>query len=325
MSLLLEAAPARAERPPGPPLHSGHLPGEPPTFDLQSHSLYSDGALAPREVVARAAEAGVELLALSDHDTIDGVEAAMEAAGEHGIQLVSAVEISTVDPAGGDLHILGYGIDHRDPGLVATLSEFRADRERRAWAMVDALHELGFEVDAEALRRRSAGDKSLGRPHIAAAVVEHPANAARLAAEGRTDPILFLKAYLIEGRPAFRLREQPTVAKAIECIHQAGGMAIWAHPFWDVSADAEVLATIDRFRGLGIDGVECFYATHTRLQTNLLVKRCAELEMLTTGSSDFHGPDHRAFSRFRAFSTFGLTPTLGPILAAARPLAALQP
>jgi predicted metal-dependent phosphoesterase TrpH len=102
-------------------------------------------------------------------------------------------------------------------------------------------------------------------------------------------------------------------------------MAIWAHPFWDVSADAEVLATIDRFRGLGIDGVECFYATHTRLQTNLLVKRCAELEMLTTGSSDFHGPDHRAFSRFRAFSTFGLTPTLGPILAAARPLAALQP
>ena len=307
------------------PVTLGPLPDTPPTFDLQSHSLYSDGALAPGEVVARAAAAGVELLALSDHDTIDGVDAAMAAAREHGIQLVPAVEISTVDPAGGDLHILGYGIDHSDPGLVARLSEFRADRERRGWAMVDALRELGFEVDDEGLRRRSANDKSLGRPHIAAAVVEHPANAARLAAEGRTDPILFLKAYLIEGRPAFRLREQPTVASAIECIHQAAGLAVWAHPFWDISTEAEVLAVIDRFRGLGIDGIEAFYTTHTRLQTNLLADRCAELGMLTTGSSDFHGPDHRAFSRFRAFSTFGRTPTLGPILAAARPLAAVQP
>ena len=299
--------------------------GDSPTFDLQSHSLYSDGALPPAEVVARAAAAGVEVLALSDHDTIDGVEAAIEAAGEHGTNVVSAVEISTVDPAGGDLHILGYAVDHRDPGLAARLSGFRAERESRAWAIVEALRELGFEVDEEALRSRTAHDKSLGRPHIAKAVVELPANARRLAAEGRTDPVLFLKGYLIEGRPAFRPRERPTVATAIECIHEAGGFAIWAHPFWDVSAEAEVLATIDRFRELGIDGVECFYTTHTRLQTNVLANRCAELGLLSTGSSDFHGPDHRAFSRFRAFSTYGRTPALGPILAAARPLAVAQP
>jgi hypothetical protein len=80
-----------------------------------------------------------------------------------------------------------------------------------------------------------------------------------------------------------------------------------------------VLDTIDRFRDLGLDGVECFYATHTRLQTNLLADRCHELGLLCTGSSDFHGPDHRAFSRFRAFSTFGREPVLGPILEAAQP------
>jgi len=310
--------------PTAPPIPSRFVPDDRPTFDLQSHSLYSDGALTPAEVVARAAAAGVELLALSDHDTVDGVQAAITAAGAHGIHVVSAVEISAIDSAGQDLHILGYGIDHRDPGIAARLREFRADRDRRGWAMVDALRELGFQLDDEGLRRRTAHDKSLGRPHIAQAVVAHPANAVRLAAEGRTDPSSFLKGYLIDGRPAFRPRERPSVAGAIECIHDAGGSAVWAHPFFDISSSTEVLGTIDRFLALGIDGVECFYTTHTRIQTNLLVDRCAELGLLSTGSSDFHGPDHRAFSRFRGFSTFGRTPSLGPIRAAARPLAAAE-
>jgi predicted metal-dependent phosphoesterase TrpH len=133
---------------------------------------------------------------------------------------------------------------------------------------------------------------------------------------------MFLKAYLIEGRPAFCPRERPTVAAAIERIHEAGGSAVWAHPFWDISSARGVMATLDRFVKLGIDGVECFYSTHTRLQTNLLADRCGELGLLSTGSSDFHGPEHRSFSRFRAFSTFGRQPVLGPIAAAARPLAA---
>ena len=254
------------------------MPGDPPTFDLQSHSLHSDGALSPHEVVARAAAAGVELLALSDHDTVGGVEEAVEAAGEHGIRVVSAVEISAVDRGGQDLHILGYGVDHHDPAFGERLHGYRADRDRRAWAMVDALRELGFALDDEGLRRRQADDESIGRPHIAEAIVAHPGNRARLRNQGRNDPSSFLKGYLIEGRPAFRPRERPSVAEAIESIHDAGGWAIWAD-------------------------------------------RCAELGLLCTGSSDFHGPNHRAFYRFRAFSTFGWEATLGPIPAAARPVA----
>jgi hypothetical protein len=300
------------------------LAGDPPTFDLQSHSLHSDGALPPAEVVALAAAAGVELLALSDHDTVAGVEEAVQAAGEHGIRVVPAVEISAVDRGGIDLHILGYGIDHRDRAFGDRLHGYRADRDRRAWAMVDALRELGFTVDDEGLRARAAADESIGRPHIAQAVVSHPANASRLATEGRTDMSAFLKGYLIPGRPAFRPRERPDIAESIESIHGAGGQAIWAHPFWDIAAADEVLETIDRFRELGIDGIEGFYVTHTRVQTKLIVDRCAELGMLSTGSADFHGPKHRAFNRFRAFSTFNLAPTLGPILDAARPVAAAR-
>lgn len=299
---------------------SGGEPRDQPSFDLQSHSVHSDGALAPCEVVPLAATAGIEVLALTDHDTVAGVEEAIQAGCEHGIHVVPAVEITAIDPRGLDLHILGYAIDHQDPAFRDRLRSYRADRDRRAWAMVDALRELGFVLDDESLRRRQAHGKSVGRPHIAEAVVAHPANAARLNVEGRTDPTLLLKGYLIDGRPAFRPRERPSVAEAIESIHDAGGFAVWAHPFWDISAAPDVLETIDRFEGLGIDGIEGFYTTHTRVQTHLIADRCAELGLLCTGSSDFHGPRHRAFYRFGAFSTFGRTPTLGPILAAAQAL-----
>ena len=143
-----------------------------------------------------------------------------------------------------------------------------------------------------------------------------PANARRLRDEHIDDVGSLIGAYLIEGRPAFRLRTTPTVAEAIQTIHEAGGVAVWAHPFWDLDLPSEALSTIDRFHALGIDGVEAFYLTHTREQTELLAERCATLGLLSTGSSDFHGPDNRLFSRFLAFETYGIEPNLGPIASA---------
>jgi 3',5'-nucleoside bisphosphate phosphatase len=289
------------------------LSANPPTFDLQSHSLHSDGSLEPREVVAAAAEAGVELLALSDHDSVDGVQAASEAALELGIRLAPAVEISSVDGSRQDLHVLGYMVDHQDAELRERLHSWRGDREHRAEAMAAALRELGYELDDSELERRRAKGQSIGRPHLADAVVGHPANAERLRDEGLAERSAFLEAYLIDGRPAFRPRTKPTVTESIRTIHEAGGVAVWAHPFWDVAEPDAVLEAIDRFRAWGLDGVECFYATHTREQAELLADRCTSLGLLSTGSSDFHGPSHRLFSRFRAFCTYGRSPALGPI------------
>ncbi len=284
-----------------------------PAFDLQSHSLHSDGALAPREVVEAAARAGVELLALSDHDTVDGVREASGAATGLGLGLVPAVEISAIDAGGSDLHVLGYLIDDRDPALLARLEDSRTARERRADAMAGALAELGFALDMGAIRARVAAGSSVGRPHLAQAVVGLPANATRLRAEGIIDASAFLEAYLIEGRPAFVPRSAPSVAESIAIIHDAGGLAVWAHPFWDVSSPAAVLESIERFREHGLDGVECFYPTHGREQVALLCDHCEAHGLLKTGSSDFHGPEHRLFSRFLAFSTYGREPFLGPI------------
>jgi predicted metal-dependent phosphoesterase TrpH len=284
-----------------------------PTFDLQSHSLHSDGVLSPAEVVATAAGAGVELLALSDHDTVAGVEEALAAAAEHGIAVVPAVELSAVHDSYEDLHVLGYRLDHHEPRLLERLEAFRADREGRAGRMAQALRDLGFTVDESLLEARAAAGKPVGRPHLAAAVIAHPDNAERLAAEGRADVSPFIEAYLIPGTPGYRPRTFPTVEEAIALIQEAGGVAVWAHPFWDLADTADVLATVDRFVRWGLDGVEVFYPTHDREQTLALATKCADEALLMTGSSDFHGPEHRVFSGFRAFHLHGLEPRLGRI------------
>jgi predicted metal-dependent phosphoesterase TrpH len=282
-----------------------------PAFEFQGHSTQSDGELSPAATVAAAAQAGVELFSLTDHDSVGGVAEATDAAAAAGLAFVAGVEISVLDPVAADLHLCGYGFDPADTALLAQLEHSREDRERRAARMIEALQENGWSLNHERLNQRALAGKTIGRPHLAEAVTSEPDNTARLQREGLNNPTEFLVAYLIEGRPAFREREAPSVSRAIELIHGAGGVVVWAHPFWDVDADAEVIATLERFVGLGLDGVEAFYVTHTRAQTDLLVRRATELGLLTTGSSDFHGPHHRQFNGFRRFSTYGHEPNLG--------------
>ncbi len=282
-----------------------------PTFDLQSHSTCSDGALEPAEVVAAAVAAGVTLLALTDHDTIDGIDEALAAASQHGIGLVPAVELSTVDELGEDFHVLGYGIDHHDEALAECLKSWRADRAARIERMAAMLCDLGFEPDRGELDARLAAGRPLGRPHLAAAAVA--AHRERLEPAGLAEPSAFLEAYLVPGCPAYCRRATPTVPEAIDAIHAAGGIAVWAHPFFDLWQPSEVGAALARFKDAGLDGVEAFYATHDQEQTRLLSNLAGELDLLTTGSADFHSPTHRHFSRFRAFDLYGLEPNLGPI------------
>jgi len=286
-----------------------------PTFDLQSHSRWSDGELPPAGVVAAAALAGVELMALTDHDAVDGVDEAVASGKAHGVRVVTGAELSALDGTREDLHVCAYLVDHHAPAFRAALREFRADRNARGARMLTALAECGWALERTAVDARAASGAPVGRPHLARAVWDHAGNRGRLEAERLTDPGAVLEAYLVPGAPAYRRRTTPTVPEAIGAIHDAGGLAVWAHPFWDLEEDAAVLDAVDRFASIGLDGVECFYVTHTEAQTRLIAGHCDRRGLLTTGSADFHGPGHCRLSAFRAFETYGLTPRLGAIAA----------
>jgi predicted metal-dependent phosphoesterase TrpH len=266
-------------------------------LDLQSHSTFSDGELPPAEVVATAVDAGVTTLALTDHDGIDGVAEAAAAATDAGIELVPATEISCVHGSIDDMHMLGYWVDTT---AIAPAME-RAQRERitRAQEIVERLNEQGVPVRFEDAIAQAGDASSVGRPHIAKAAGVDP--------DGMS---AFFEEWLIPGAKAFVPRRWPDAAEAIEIIHGAGGAAVLAHPFWDMSEPDRVAALVD---DLEVEGVECFYPAHDRAQTKFLVDLCRDRGLTATASSDFHGPSHKMFNSFGAYSTYDLgEPELPP-------------
>jgi 3',5'-nucleoside bisphosphate phosphatase len=259
-------------------------------IELQSHSTFSDGELAPAGVVAAAAEAGVTTLALSDHDAVAGVREAAEAAEEHGVELVPAAEMSCVHEFADDLHMLGYWIDLEE---IAPACE-RAQQERvsRAGEIVERLRSFGFDLTLDDAIAESGDALSIGRPHIARAAGTKPEQMGAFFAE-----------YLVPGAKAFVPRRWPTADEAAELIHAAGGVAVVAHPYWDVKDPDQVETLIG---ALEVEGVEAFYPDHSREQTEHLLRICSDRGLTPTGSSDFHGPNHKTFSRFCAYQTYGL-------------------
>ncbi|HEY7121619.1 MAG TPA: PHP domain-containing protein [Solirubrobacterales bacterium] len=266
-------------------------------LDLQSHSTFSDGELPPAEVVATAVEQGVTTLALTDHDGIDGVAEAAKAASEAGIALIPATEISCVHGSLDDVHMLGYWVDTT---AIAPAME-RAQRERitRAEEIVERLNAQGVPVRFEDAIAQAGDASSVGRPHIA--------KAAGVTPEGMS---AFFEEWLIPGAKAFVPRRWPDANEAIAIIQSAGGVSVLAHPFWDLDDPRAVAALVD---DLSLDGVECFYPAHDRAQTRFLVELCRDRGLAATASSDFHGPSHKMFNSFAAYSTYDLgEPELPP-------------
>jgi predicted metal-dependent phosphoesterase TrpH len=259
-------------------------------IELQSHSTVSDGQLEPAAVVEAAAKAGVTVLSLSDHDAVAGVPEAQRAAADLQVEIVPAVEMSCVHEYADDLHMLGYWIDL---DAIAPACE-RAQRERvsRAGEIVENLRGLGFDITVEDAIAESGDALSIGRPHIARAAGAKP-----------EQMNAFFKEYLVPGAKAFVPRRWPTADEAVALIHDAGGSAVVAHPYWDVKDPQHVETLIG---ALDVQGIEAFYPDHTRDQTAHLLGICSQRGLTPTASSDFHGPTHKTFSRFGAYDTYGL-------------------
>ncbi|MCX6011220.1 MAG: PHP domain-containing protein [Chloroflexi bacterium] len=243
--------------------------------DLHVHSTTSDGRLSPAEVIREAAERGLVYIALADHDSVDGIAAAKAAAQSFpGLTVIPGIEISTDIPQG-EVHILGYFIDYTDPQLLAQLENFKNSRRRRAQAMVAKLDKLGVHIDWQRVLE-IAGSSTIGRPHIAQAMLEKDYIASFKEAFDQ---------YLGHGKPAYVEREKMLPAEAAAIIVKARGLPVLAHPL--TSHDPEGL--ILELKPAGLVGIEAYYKDYSAEEVKRLVGLARRHNLIATGGSDFHG------------------------------------
>jgi len=243
-------------------------------IDLHMHSTFSDGLFTPTELVEKAVNKKLVAISLTDHDCLDGIHEMMEAGRNQGVEVLSGVELSS-EFKGRDLHILGYGVDPDDAGFQEMLRKFRETRHKRGLKIIEKLNALGVSIEpAEVLAK--SGDGALGRPHIAAVLVEKKIVSHTNEAFNK---------YIAEGGPAYEPKYKMSPNEAIQYIRNAGGLAFMAHP-------GIFLEDMDEMReliGHGFDGVEVYHPKHSATRAEELKAIADEYGLLISGGSDYHG------------------------------------
>ena len=243
-------------------------------IDLHMHSTFSDGVKTPAELVDMAVAVDLKAISLTDHDCLDGVNEAIEAGRAKGLEVIPGVELSC-ESGGRDLHVLGYGVDPEHTGFEDMLRRFRRTRHDRGVKIVEKLRELGMPIKLEDVLAR-AGDGALGRPHIAAVLLEKGFVS--------TTQEAFDK-YIADGGVAYIPKYKMDPKQAIQHIHEAGGLAFIAHPgiFLEKIEDMEELISF------GFDGVEIYHPKHNAKMIAALEEIAAKHDLLVSGGTDYHG------------------------------------
>lgn len=242
-------------------------------IDCHMHSCRSDGELSPAELMQKCLEQGIDHAFLTDHDTVDGVEEAMIACQKLNIGFSAGIELSSVHRRG--FHILGLGVDHQNEILLDELDRSRDFRLERARKIILKLEKYGWKVDNSILSKTNG---IVTRGEVAEAVKDKAMSANE-----------FFYKWLCKDCPCFVGLERITVKKAIELIHEAGGIAILAHPAKTLEKDLDSLPQIVReFKALGLDGLEVFYSEYNEMQTKMMYALALKYKYLMTHGSDFH-------------------------------------
>ena len=252
--------------------------------DLHCHTTASDGGLSPKDLVARAADLGIEVLAITDHDTTEGVPAALAEGQRQGVVVVPGVEISAVSGRE-EIHLLGHFVDPGHAGLQRLLARAREARRTRARKMLDRLAELGLPVEWDRLVEVSGGSGSIGRPHVATTLLE----AGHVSSYDEAFDL-----WIGRGGPAYVERYKVRPDAAVELLKKSGGLPTLAHPYI-YSRDGERRSSLDlkywlpRLRDAGLEGIEVYYPNYPREARRNLLDLAVQHGLLITGGSDFHG------------------------------------
>ncbi len=265
-------------------------------IDLHTHSTFSDGSLTPEALVDAAVEAGLSALALTDHDTTDGIPRLMAAAEKVGLIGVPGVELS-LDAESGTMHMLGYFVDHGNAPLQAALSLIRDGRERRNHKILEVLEALGMPLEWDTVSGLAGGDV-IGRPHIAQAMIDQGYVKNKQAA---------FKQFLGKGQSAYVDRFRFSSAEGIARIRDAGGVAVLAHPFTLRLKPGKLKACVEGLVQEGLQGIETFYSEHGQVLLQQYQKIACSLDLAMTGGSDFHGDANPAIKLGRGFGNLHVT------------------
>ena len=245
-------------------------------IDLHIHTTASDGTSSPEEVVALAAGAGLSAIAITDHDTVSGYEAAAGAAEKAGIEVIPGIEISTRFQT--SIHILGYHIDPHSSHLLPVLNWVVQDRDKRNEKIAALMRADGIRVDYAAMKQRFG--EVIGRPHFAEMLVSNG-----LASDIRD---AFVR-YLNKGCKYWIARNVVPIEDSLRIILRAGGVPVLAHPFQYRMDEPDLRDLIEHCLDYGLMGIECHYSGYSPEQTATLRKLAAEYRLLETGGSDYHG------------------------------------
>ena len=246
--------------------------------DLHVHSTSSDGSVAPAELPALGAAVGLSAMVLTDHDSVGGVAAFLDAARRQGIASVSGIELSTRFEFA-EVHLLGYGVDIADGALLAELARIRSSRAERNVKILARLDAMGFPLDEAEVMALAGDPEVVGRPHIAEAMRRRGYVADVREAFDR---------FIGDDRPAYEPRERMETADGIRILRAAGGVVVWAHPRIGFSS-ASFRSILRRIVPEGLDGVEAYHSNHSDNKTADVLDAARELGLLETGGSDFHG------------------------------------
>jgi hypothetical protein len=241
--------------------------------DLHLHTFFSDGTFTPEELVERASKLGFAAIALTDHDTVEGCERAATACAAAQMEFISGTEL-TAEHEDTEVHILAYLVDTQNQTLLTRIAGFQSVRQNRIREMVAALNKLGIPLKAESVFAL-ANCKSPGRPHVARALVKEKLI-------GSLDEAF--EKYLKKGRPAWVPKTKMSALEAVELIHQAGGLAVMAHPGLN-RTDEIIPDLVDA----GLDGIECFHTKHSTTMAERYLEIAEKYNLLVTGGSDCHG------------------------------------
>jgi len=248
-------------------------------IDFHTHSNASDGTFSPSEIIELAEKINLTAVALTDHDTVSGIPEFLEKAETSNVIGIPGVEIA-VTWNYKELHFLGLWIDHNNIELKNLLSEIRSNRDQRNVKIIEKLNGIGYNITIGELKEVAHGE-SIGRPHIASILVKK--------GYFKSNQDVF-SSCLARGGTGYVSRILPDPKTALDVIHNAGGIALWAHPVHrNHSKTKDLLSNIKYFKSLGLDGIEAYYSEFSVNQHNMLLKYSEDLNLVISGGSDFHG------------------------------------